>query len=171
MRKALLVIDIQNDYFSGGRFPLWNPEGALAAAEGAVGAARAQGMPVILVQHVADPSRGPAPFFNEGTEGVALHPRILAAAPDAPVVVKRFADSFDGTSLGGLLRDLEVDGLLVCGMMTQNCVTHTVLSKAAEAYAWTVLPDACASVSEAVHLIALSALSRRVPLLPVAEAF
>jgi len=171
MRKALLVIDLQNDYFPGGKFPLWNPEGALAAAEGAIQAARAQGMPVILVQHVVDPAQGPAPFFNEGTEGVALHPRIRAAAPDAPVVVKRFADSFDGTSLAETLRSLDVGGLLVCGMMTQNCVTHTVLSRAAEAYACAVLPEACAAVSEAVHRIALSALSRRVPLVPIAEAF
>lgn len=171
MRQALLVIDIQNDYFPGGNFPLWNPEGALASAEEAIQAARGKGMPVVLVQHVADAARGPAPFFNEGTEGVALHARILAAAPGAPVVVKRFADAFDGTDLEETLRGLGVSALLVCGMMTQNCVTHTVLSKAAEAFELTVLPDACASVSEAVHRIALSALSRRVPLLPVDQAF
>jgi len=50
----------------------------------AIGKARTAGVPVILVQHVAAASRGPAPFFNAGTPGVELHPRLRAAAPDAP---------------------------------------------------------------------------------------
>jgi len=59
---------------------------------------------------------------------------------------------------------------LVCGMMTQNCVTHTAISKAAEKYKVAVLEDCCASVSEMLHLIALRALSTRVALLSGAAA-
>jgi nicotinamidase-related amidase len=55
-------------------------------------------------------------------------------------------------------------------MMTQNCVTHTAISKAAEKYAVTVLTDCCTTVSEILHLIALHALSTRVKLLPSTEA-
>ncbi|MBI1752932.1 MAG: cysteine hydrolase [Acidobacteria bacterium] len=168
--RALLVIDLQNDYFPGGKFPLWNPEAALDRALQAIGRARARGIPVILVQHVADSRRGPAPFFQEGSEGAQLHPRLRAAAPGAPVVVKAFADSFHETELEATLAALGTAELLVCGMMTQNCVTHTAISKAAEKYRVSVLGDCCASVSEPVHLIALNALSTRVPILAAAEA-
>ena len=87
-QRALIVIDLQNDYFPDGKFPLWNTEAVLAQVESAIARARGQGVPVILVQHIADAPNGAAPFFNAGTSGVELHPRILAAAPDAVVVTK-----------------------------------------------------------------------------------
>ena len=82
MKRALLVIDLQNDYFPGGKFALWNTDATLANIESAIGRARAAGIPVILIQHVADPAMGIAPFFNEGTEGADIHPRIREAAPE-----------------------------------------------------------------------------------------
>jgi nicotinamidase-related amidase len=162
---ALIVIDLQNDYFPEGRFPLWNAEATLAAVERAIARARERAMPVILVQHVADAARGPAPFFNAGTEGVALHARVLAAAPDAPIVQKQAADSFLNTTLEATLAEKKIERIVLCGMMTQNCVTHTALSKAAEKYQVAVLGEACTTVSEILHRIALSALSPRVPVL------
>lgn len=170
MKKALLLIDIQNDYFSGGKFPLWNTEATLDTIVSAIKAAQAKGVAVIHVQHVANPAAGIAPFFNQGTEGVAIHPRVLEAAPDAPVVVKEFADSFYRTNLEEILSGLGVTDLLVCGMMTQNCVTHTAISKAAEKYSVTVLPDCCTTVDAMIHNIALHAVSTRIALLPATEA-
>jgi nicotinamidase-related amidase len=170
MGKGLLVIDIQNDYFPGGAFPLWNPEAALENLERAVAKAARQGVPVILVQHLAEPVQGAAPFFTRGTAGAELHPRIRAAAPGAPVVVKAFADGFHQTALDATLQGLGITELLVAGMMTQNCVTHTAISKAAEKYAVTVLPDCCTTVSEILHLFAIKALSTRVALAPSGEA-
>ncbi len=164
MAKALLLIDVQNDYFPGGNFPLWNTEAALQNIEQAILKAKAEGIPVIHIQHVVDSKQGPAPFFNEGTAGVAIHPQILAAAPDAPVVVKQFADSFQQTTLEATLAKLDVNELLIAGMMTHNCVTHTAISKAAEKYVVTVLPDCCTTVSEIIHQLALDALSTRVQL-------
>ena len=169
-KQALIVIDLQNDYFPAGKFPLWNPEETLAKTETAIGLAKARQVPVILVQHVADPSKGIAPFFNAGTEGVEIHPRLRAAAPDAPVVIKRFADSFHLTTLDAELSRLGAEEILLCGMMTQNCVTHTALSKAAEKYSVKVLTDCCTSVSQMIHLIALNALSIRVGLLEAKAA-
>ena len=55
-------------------------------------------------------------------------------------------------------------------MMTQNCVTHTAISKAAEKYAVTILPDCCTTVDAMIHNIALHAVSTRVRLVPSAEA-
>jgi nicotinamidase-related amidase len=165
--KALLVIDLQNDYFPGGKFPLWNTDAVLENVERAIRRARASGTPVIHVQHVA--KQGMAPFFHDGTPGAEIHPRIRAAAPDAPVVVKEHADSFEKTNLEAALSKLGVTELLVCGMMTQNCVTHTAISKAAERYDVTILPDCCTTVSEILHLIALHAVSTRVKLVVSSE--
>lgn len=136
----------------------------------AIKAARTKGIPVIHIQHIANPKKGIAPFFNEGTDGARIHPRVLAAAPDAPIVVKEYADSFVGTKLEETLSDLGVDELLVCGMMTQNCVTHTAISKSAENYKVSVLPDCCTTVDEMLHNIALHALSTRVSLVPAKDA-
>lgn len=168
--RALLVVDLQNDYFPGGKFPLWNPEATLERTLHAIERAQAQGIPVILVQHVADSRRGPAPFFTEGSEGVQLHPRLRAVAPDAPVVVKAFADSFHETKLEETLATMGITELLVCGMMTQNCVTHTAISKAAEKYRVSILGNCCTTVSEPLHLIALNAVSTRLSILSAAEA-
>jgi len=168
-QRALVVIDLQNDYFPDGKFPLWNTEAVLAQVESAIARARAQGVPVILVQHIADASNGTAPFFNAGTSGVDLHARILAAAPDAVVVTKAQADSFLNTALEKTLAELGANELLICGMMTQNCVTHTAISKAAEKYRVAVLGDCCASVSQIIHLIALKALAARVPVVESAS--
>lgn len=162
--QALIVIDLQNDYFPEGKFPLWNAEPTLANVEAAIGNARARQIPVVLVQHVADATRGIAPFFNEGTPGVAIHPRILAAAPDAAIVTKAFADSFHHTRLEETLSGLGVEELLICGMMTQNCVTHTAISKAAEKYSVKILSDCCTTVDQMIHLIALNAISTRIAL-------
>lgn len=169
MGKALLVIDLQNDYFPGGKYPLWNTDASLEAVERAIARAREKAVPVIVVQHVI-PEGGGAPFFNEGTSGAEVHPRILAAAADAPIVVKSFADSFVKTTLEQTLTNLGTTELLVCGMMTQNCVTHTAISRSAEKYEVTILSDACTTVTEMLHLIALNALSTRIRLCPVNEA-
>ena len=168
--KALIVIDLQNDYFPGGAFPLWNADATLGNVLGAMRKAREAGIPVILVQHVADAAKGIAPFFNAGTSGAELHPEVRAAAPDAQVVIKANADAFLGTGLEGILKACGTQEILVCGMMTQNCVTHTAISKAAEKYRVSVLADCCTTVSEMIHLIALNALAPRVGVATAAEA-
>lgn len=169
-KRALIVIDLQNDYFPDGAFPLWNAEGTLANVVKAMRKAGAAGVPVILVQHVADAARGIAPFFNAGTRGVELHPAVREEAPDAKVVIKTFADSFLETELEEILNGFGTEEILVFGMMTQNCVTHTAISRAAEKYQVTVLSDCCTTVSEMIHLIALNALAPRVNVATAAEA-
>lgn len=163
---VLIVIDVQNDYFPQGKSPQWNTAKVLENIKTAIDKAHQASIPVILVQHIADSSKGIAPFFNEGTAGAEIHPEILAAAPDAIVVRKAFADSFFQTTLEAELQRLAATELWICGMMTQNCVTHTAISKSAEKYAVSVLPDCSTTVSEILHLIALNAMSTRVPLVP-----
>lgn len=166
MKKALLVIDLQNDYFPGFKFPLWNTDGCLENVLGSIKIAKEKGYPVILIQHIADPKLGLAPFFNEGTEGAEIVPEVLKAAGDAPIVIKTFADSFVSTTLNETLEKLGVEELLVCGMMTHNCVTHTAISdKKSKKYKTSIIMDASTSVSEAIHMIALHAASTWVDLI------
>lgn len=77
-------------------------------------------------------------------------------------MTKAFADSFVDTTLEATLTQLGVEELLICGMMTQDCVTHTAISKSAEKYRVAILTDCCTTVSEMLHLIALHAVATRV---------
>lgn len=85
-------------------------------------------------------------------------------------MVKAFADSFHQTTLDSLLQEMGVSRLLVTGMTTQNCVTHTAISPAAEKYDVSILSDCTTTVNEMIHLIALHGVSTRVPLVPAAQA-
>lgn len=151
----------QNDYFPGGKFVLANTDAALNQIERALKRATEKKIPVILVKHIAPPT---SPFFAQGTPGGELHPRLLSACPDAIVVHKTHADSFYQTNLEETLCKLSANELLICGMMTHNCVTHTAISKSAEKYAVTVLMNCSATVSDILQKIALNALSIRVKL-------
>ncbi|MPM68591.1 hypothetical protein SDC9_115525 [bioreactor metagenome] len=167
MKKALIVIDIQNDYFENGKLPLWNTENTLNNVEKAIEKANTNNIPVILVQHASDAS---STLFTEDSKGAEIHQRILKAAPNAKKVIKRFEDGFYKTNLGEVLSQLGVEEILVCGMMTQNCVIFTAISKEAEKYSVKILPDCCTTINEQIHLIALRGVSTRVELLNYNEA-
>lgn len=169
-KKALIVIDLQNDYFAGGKFPLWNTEQTLTNVKTAIELANSQNIPVIHVQHIADPSNGVAPFFNQGSVGADIHPEVLALAPNAEVIIKNFADGFERTNLDEVLQQHNIEELMICGMMTQNCVAHTAISPAADKYAVSILVDCCTTVDEMIHNIALHAVSPRVSLVSTEQA-
>lgn len=171
MKKALLVIDLQNDYFESGLFPLWNTENTFKNIEKAVQKANENDVPVIFIQHIADKSQGLSPFFNKGTDGAKIHENLLKLAPNTKIVVKSYADGFHKTNLEEVLSELSVDELLVCGMMTQNCVTHTAISKSAEKYDVKIIPECCTTVNEMLHLIALHAVSTRINFIDIDSAF
>ena len=152
-----------------GNSHLWNTDAILKNIEIAIKKAISQDVPVIVIQHIANAAMGIAPFFNKGTTGADVHPRILSTAPNAAIVIKEYADSFEETTLEETLASLGATELLVCGMMTQNCVTHTAISKSAEKYKVSILSDCCTTVDEMIHNIALHAMSTRVPLVPHSE--
>ncbi len=169
MKKALIIIDLQNDYFGGGKYPLWNTEEVLRNTKQAIQRAKKNNIPVILIQHVADTKAGIAPFFNEGTLGVKIHEEILRLAPGAKIVKKGYADSFFRTNLEETLSTLDIDELLICGMMTQNCVTHTALSETAKKYTISILSDCCTTVDKTIHLIALKAIAPKISVVQFEE--
>lgn len=156
--NALLVIDIQNDYFRGGKFPLEGADEALAHALAAIDGARQAGAMIIAIQHLAPQG---APFFEAGSTGAALHPAIARATAGDHLVTKREADSFFETGLADLLREAGVTAIQIIGMMTQHCVTHTALSPEASGYSVSILGDACAAPTRDLSALALSGLRAR----------
>ncbi len=166
MNRTLLVIDVQEEYFPGGALPLWQAEEAEARIVSAIAAARRAGDAILLVQHVSASTTG---LFANGGAGTPIRPAVLAAAADAPVIRKRYADAFQDTELTAHLG--ATDRLLICGMMTQNCVVFTAMSRAAEAYAVKVLADLCTAPSEIVHKIAVNALGSKTKVVTVGETW
>jgi nicotinamidase-related amidase len=164
--RALVVIDVQNDYFDGGVLPLWRAEETETRLVEAISAAREAGDRIVLVRHV---SKAPTGLFAEGGSGAAIRPAILATAGNAPVVAKHVADAFQDTDLARRLEG--VDEILVAGMMTQNCVVFTAMSRAADGFRVRVVGDLCAAPSEAVHRIALNALRSKTDVLTADEVW
>lgn len=164
MTRALLMIDIQNDYFAGGALPLWQAEETEARLVSAIGRARAAGDRIVLVRHV---SLAPAGLFVAGSAGAEIRRAVLEAAGEAPVVTKHYADAFQETDLADHLAG--VSDLLVAGMMTQNCVVFTALSRAADGLRVRVLGDLCTAPTETVHRIALNALGSKLEVATAAD--
>lgn len=158
MKKALIVIDVQNDYFPQGAFPLENAGVACANVLTAVDYARQQNWLIVGVQHVSAPD---APFFRPDSEGVRLHPDISQALGEAPVIRKGQADSFYETCLEALLHDQGITDVYLAGMMTQHCITHTALSPQGRAFSMHIIAEACAAPTDSLHELALSGLAAR----------
>ena len=142
MSRALLVIDIQNDYFPGGRSPLVGSEAAAARAGAALARFRRAGDPVVHLQHVWDAPD--AAFFAPGTPGVEIN-EVVTPVGGEPVLQKAAPNGFLGTDLEALLRALAPDELVVCGMMTSMCVDATVRAAVDLGFACAVVHDACAT--------------------------
>ena len=142
MSRALVIVDIQNDYFPGGANPLHEPEAAAAAAASVLDAFRASGEQVVHVQHVWDAPD--ATFMRPGTDGIEIHPAVAPRAGET-VISKEAPNAFLGTALERTLRDAGAEELVVCGMMTSMCVDATVRAAADLGFAVSVAHDACAA--------------------------
>jgi nicotinamidase-related amidase len=140
--RGLLIIDIQNDYFPGGAFPLVGPEAAAAAARRALDAFRDAGEPVLHLQHIWDAPD--ATFMRPDTEGVGIHP-LVAPGEGEPVIRKAEPNGFLGTALEAELRRRGIDEVVVAGMMSSMCVDATVRAGADLGFGMTVVHDACAA--------------------------
>ena len=142
MTRALLLVDIQRDYFPGGRHPLVGSDHAADAAASVLGEFRAGSEPVVHVQHSWD--EPDAEYLKPGTPGFE-HDGRVAPADDEPVVVKQAPNAFVGTDLERRLRSDRIDQLVVAGMMTSMCVDATVRAAVDLGFAVTVVSDACAA--------------------------
>ena len=139
---ALLIIDIQNDYFPGGAMELEGADAAGAKAGLAIEKFRKESLPVFHVRHLS--IRPGATFFLPGTKGAEIHPNVLPREGEI-VVEKNFPNSFRGTALQNYLDKHKIKNLVVAGMMTHMCVDATVRHAADLGYKITLLGDACAT--------------------------
>lgn len=142
MKTALIIIDLQNDYFPGGSNPLPGAEDAARNANLLLNDFRTKGLPVIHIQHIA--TRPTATFFLPGTVGAEIHASVKPLE-DEKVIVKHTPNSFQGTGLLEQLRVWEVDKLVICGMMTHMCVDSTTRAAKDFGFNCILIGDACAT--------------------------
>jgi nicotinamidase-related amidase len=159
MSTALLIIDIQNDYFPGGTMELAGPEEAAAKAAQLIAAFRKQSQPVIHMQHIA--TRPGATFFRPGTPGAEIHESVKPLSGET-VFQKNFPNSFRETKLLEHLRASGVTQLTIAGMMTHMCVDTTTRAAADLGFACSLAHDACATKALAFNGVEVPAASVQV---------
>ncbi len=121
MKRALLVIDVQNEYFTG-KLPVTYPENSFDNILRAIGFANDNRIPVVVIQHTA-PQQDAKTFRRESNEW-KLHPQI-EALPREILIEKNLPGSFTGTELEQWLRNRGIDTLVIAGYMTQMCCDTT----------------------------------------------
>lgn len=123
-RRALVVIDVQNEYTEGGGLPIEHPPLSITLPNvaRAMDAASQAGVPVVVVRHHAPAG---LPLFQAGSHAAELH-EAVAGRPRDHLVTKAFPSVFTGTDLAGWLDERRIDTLSVAGYMTQNCVASTI---------------------------------------------
>ncbi len=137
---ALILIDIQNDYFPGGSWEVDKMENVAANAAELLGHARDNGQLVIHIRHEAGSDK--APFFRPGTPGARINDTVEPREAEA-VVLKHRPNSFHETDLLDRLRDAGVVNVTICGAMTQMCVDATTRAAVDHGFKTTVVSDAC----------------------------
>jgi nicotinamidase-related amidase len=148
LKKALLIVDVQNDYFEGGKSELHNPLAALSNIEKALDTFRKKELPIIHVQHISVGER--AAFFLPDTDGALIH-KNLTPADNEYLVVKHAPNSFLGTNLSDILKENDINEIVVCGMMSHMCIDTTVRACMDYGIKATLLEDACATKNLMFH--------------------
>ncbi|MCJ1976878.1 cysteine hydrolase [Lactococcus piscium] len=142
MKQGLLVIDVQNDYFTGGKMTLAGADEALIKINALEAQFLAAKLPIIYIQHIKYETN--ADFFEVGTVGADLHPQLKHDASSI-IVEKQFPNSFQGTTLQHQLEQNGVEQLVICGMMTHMCIRATTPVAESLGYAPIVISDATAT--------------------------
>jgi len=130
-KQALLVIDVQNFYFPGGRSELVEPAAAAVKSAVAIEYMRSHNNPVIFIQH-------------KSSAGMEIN-ELVKPVEGEKIFVKEEVNSFYGTGLNDFLKELGVDTLIICGMQTHMCVEAAVRAAHDLGYYVLLLHDACAT--------------------------
>ncbi len=139
--KALLIIDMQNDYFSGGRMELKDTDLALQNCLKLAKFARKMKYQIYIIQHFSKSKN--APFFTPDSDGVKLHKNLKLIYGE--IIKKNFPNSFRETNLLEKLQSNSIKDILVCGAMTHMCIDSSVRAGFDLGFNITVASDACAT--------------------------
>jgi nicotinamidase-related amidase len=142
MKTALLLIDIQNEYFPGGKRELVNPLAAAQKAYLLLQCFREHKMPTVHIQHIAE--RSDASSFLPGTSGTHIHDAVVHFEGE-PLVQKHHPNAFRETNLLALLKDWGIERVIITGMMTHMCVDATARAAADFGFQVMIAEDACAT--------------------------
>ena len=157
--EVLLLIDIQNDYFPGGKFPLRKMKKAALNAGKLLELFRREKKTVIHVRHIS--VREPVRFFEKDTYGSEIN-SLVAPKDGEKVIIKHYPNSFRETELDRYLRDLNVTKLHIAGAMTNMCIDSTVRAGFDLGYKIVLHKNACTAVgilgTGIVHLISVKTL-------------
>lgn len=140
--QLLLLVDIQNDYFSGGKMELVNMDAAAVNAALLLSFFRNRNWPVVHIQHLS--TRPNASFFIPGTKGVEIHSSVSPMNGES-VVQKNFPNGFRQTNLHELLKAKNIDELVICGAMSHMCIDTTTRAASDLDFPVTLIHDACAT--------------------------
>lgn len=144
MNQALLLVDIQNDYFPGGAMELVGSLEAAARARELLSVFRQKSLTVIHIQHVS--MRQGATFFLPNTTGVEIHQSVAPIEGEA-VFQKNYPNSFRETPLLDYLHRHQISQLVIAGMMTHMCIDTTTRAAADLGFRCVLAHDACATRS------------------------
>lgn len=153
-KSALILVDIQNDYFTGGLWPVEDMDRVAQAAARVLSDARNAGELILHVRHEA--ASDTAPFFRPGTPGAEIHPSV-APLPDEAVILKHRPNSFHGTDLQERLEAAGITHVTIIGAMTQMCIDATARAARDLGYEVTLHADACGAKAQGFGGVALSA--------------
>ena len=142
MKPTLLIVDIQNDYFTGGKMELTGMDAACENASKLLSWFRGKNHPVVFIQHLA--TKPNATFFIPGTSGAEIHQSIMPFSNET-VIVKHFPNSFRETNLHQYLQEQGLNKLIICGAMSHMCIDTTTRAAADLGYTCTLIADACAT--------------------------
>ena len=145
-RRALVLIDVQNDY-DGGALAISHPPFAesIANIARAMDAAHANGVPIVAVRQMAPPT---SPYFATGTHGGELHDAVASRACDH-LIEKKLPSAFAGTDLETYLRANVIDTITIAGYMTHNCDLSTIIHAVHMGFEVEFLSDATGSLAYA----------------------
>ena len=141
-KKALIIIDIQNDYFEGGANPLIGSDEASRNAKNLLKYFREKSRTVIHIQHFS--TRAGSTFFIPNTIGVEIHENVVPISGEK-VIAKNYPNSFRETNLLDYLKSNNITDLVICGMMTHMCVDATTRAAKDFGFICVVIGDACAT--------------------------
>jgi nicotinamidase-related amidase len=154
MNTALILIDIQNDYFAGGNMELVGMENAAINARQLLNEFRNKKFLIFHIQHLS--IRSDANFFIPGTNGVDINDYVKPYENEA-VIIKHYPNSFRNTDLHEKLKHHNIEKLIICGAMSHMCVDSTTRAAFDLGYKCVVISDACATKDLSIHDIQVPA--------------